>query len=77
MTFDEAERALDAGKLEMQRPWGDYVPVRRRYRTTLSGISGRSGTRWRMIEVWMEAEVVASISEAWDGIDQPGLRIVP
>lgn len=73
MTFDQAMTALDAGKLEMMRPWGDWVRVRRRPSERLGPAS--NGTRWRMVDVWMEAEVVSLISEASDRFGQPYLRV--
>lgn len=34
MTLEQAESALNAGRLQMQRPWGDWVTVRRRGAST-------------------------------------------
>jgi hypothetical protein len=72
MNFAEAERALDAGTLEMQRPWGDWVPVRRAGSTKLQAKANYKP--WRYVEVWMEAEVISAISEAWDRFNQPHIR---
>lgn len=52
MTLNDAERLLDSGKLQMRRPWGDYVPIRRRRATKMRG-SGRA----MIIPVFMEMEV--------------------
>jgi len=70
MTFNEAERALDAGTLEMMRPWKDWVAVRRKTRTYRYWRNG-----WRYCDVHMEASVIGNISERWDSVGQPYLRI--
>lgn len=56
VTFEQIEAALDARKLEMMRPWGDWVPVRRRGNTV------RSGRANFILPVFMEHDVEASIS---------------
>lgn len=58
MLIAEAEKLLDAGSLEMLRPWGDYVPMRRRGNTFKRGLAGPG------IPVFMEAEVSTNITSA-------------
>lgn len=69
-TFADIERALDAGKLEMMRPWGDWVPVRRHGRTV------QASRTIRHLEVWMENEVEALISSNEEQYGFPHCRIV-
>lgn len=70
-TFEEIERALDAGKLEMMRPWGDWVPVRRR------GSSAKQSATYTIIPVFMENEVEASITSDGAKLGFPDVRIAP
>lgn len=69
MTRSDVERALDAGKLEMQRPQGDWVPIRRRGRTI------RTNHGWT-VPVWMEAEVEANITQSDEACGFGFVRIV-
>lgn len=69
-TFEEIEAALDAGKLEMIRPWGDWVRVRRMGRTINAG-------KHRRLNVYMEKEVEAYVSTESAAIGYPDVRIVP
>lgn len=66
ITFEQIERALDAGKLEMVRPWGDWVKVRRRGRTVKAGGYVRT-------EVFMENQVEACVSSYAAKFDYPGI----
>lgn len=68
-TFEQIEAELDAGHLEMVRPWGDWVPVRRRAAT----ING--GGNYRIIPVYMEGFVEASITNASAQLGYPDVRI--
>ncbi len=68
-TFDEIERAIDAGKAQMVRPWGDWVHIRRRARTVKAGSH-------RVIPVYMENEVEANISTDPARIGFPDVRII-
>lgn len=70
MTFEQIEAALDAGKLEKMRPWGDFVRVRRREATRVSKLH-------RTIEIYMENKVEACISTAEQKLGWHGYRIVP
>lgn len=69
MTFEQIEKALDAGKLEMMRPWGDYVRVRRREVTRVSG-------PYKRIEIFMENQVMACISTTAAKFNWNGYRVV-
>lgn len=55
MMMSIAEKYLDAGRLEMQRPWGDYVPIRRKSNTR------RFATGY-FIPVFMEAQIESNIT---------------
>lgn len=68
ITFDQIEAALKAGKVEMQRPWGDWVPVRRRGVTEWSGDYGR-------LPVFMENQVESTISTEGAKVGFHGVRI--
>jgi len=70
MTFTEAERALDAGRLEMATPWGDWVLARRNGRT-----NKRAGRQHLSIEILMEAQVAARLSTAQDRLGQQYIRV--
>lgn len=68
ITFVQIVAALDAGKLEMQRPWGDWVPVRRRNKKHHRA-KGR-------LDVWMENQVEANIFATGEADGFPDVRIV-
>lgn len=68
LTFEAIEAALDAGKLEMIRPWGDWVKVRRRAPTA-------NANGGRIIHVWMENQVEASVSTESAKVGFPDVRI--
>lgn len=58
LTREQVISALDSGTLLMMRPWGDYVPVRRRRKTK------RGGNRNAIVQLWMERAVEAAITQA-------------
>jgi hypothetical protein len=68
MTLAEIERALDAGKLQMMRPWGDWVTVRRRSDVTASHAG--------YVPIYMENQVEACIAPSDERMGFPLLRIV-
>lgn len=72
MTFAEIAAALDAGKLEMRRPHGDWILVRRR-KPTRSGEGGVA--RPDRICVWMEGQVQACIHASEQRFGFSGIRI--
>ena len=69
-TFDQIERALDAGELMMKCPCGDYVRARRRDHTAKT----QSG---RIIPVFMENQVEASIGRRDELAGFQGFKIEP
>lgn len=68
LTFSQIEAALAAGNLEMQRPWGDWVPVRRR------AVNERAKDHI-LVPVYMENEVEGTISTNTAQWGFPGIRI--
>lgn len=78
MTRNEIIAAIEAGRIEMQRPWGDWVAVRMRYH----GASACGDFARGLVPVFMEAFVEASINRAmqrrpgehWRLIDQPAAQ---
>lgn len=66
-TFSQLDAALDHGEVQMIRPQGDWVTVRRAGRTKQA--------RYRYIPVIMENNVSTCISEASEGRGFPGVRI--
>jgi hypothetical protein len=71
LTFEKIEAALDAGKVQMKRPWGDWVPVTRR------GSTKKHAARLRLLHVWMENDVEAAISTNGAKLGFPDVRIAP
>lgn len=69
ITFSDIETALAIGKVEMKRPWGDWVPVRRRGRTINTQTEKR-------IPVYLE-NVEGAISTASAAFGYPDVRITP
>ena len=70
MTFDDVEQAIDGGRCEMQRPWGDWVRVRR------AGPSRHRGHGHVTIPLYMENDVEAFITTRQERHGFPGVRIV-
>lgn len=70
LTREQIVAALDAGHLEMIRPQGDWVRVRRR-RNIVSSRERRAG----YLSVWMEGAVEAVISRADERDGFPGIRV--
>lgn len=65
----DCSRALDAGTLLMQRPWGDWVKCRWRSRKA-------SAQRFNgALPIFMENEVEAAITAKLGGLGFPGVRI--
>lgn len=56
MLIIEAEKMLDAGRLEMRTPWGSYIPIRRQSNTK------NCNTTNPTLPVFMEAEVTSNIT---------------
>ena len=72
LTRGQVLAALDAGTLQMMRPWGDFVPVRRR--SKVRHCERACPDRYVAI-VWMEAEVEGFISHVDERHGFPFLRI--
>lgn len=66
----EISRLVDAGKLEMRRPGGDYVPIRRRCADRTHGRGNITA-----VEIFMEAQVEASITSHQRALGYPELRL--
>ena len=64
-----ASELLDAGKLEMQRPWGDWVPVRRRE------ANNKFSGKLTGIPVFMERQAESAITIGMANTGFIGVRV--